>query len=140
MRHVGYIAQPAFADLARLIPASLTLGPGGSVMVPLDADKLRVARAIVQGTGTDADGDWEAARFVALGQSRQIVAHVDLPALRGQRFHIPLAANDGCWSFYAGTWSQLAEGAIYWMNPTTLHGAVNWGQSTRVHLMIDTMR
>jgi len=46
--------------------------------------------------------------------------------------------NDGCWSFHDGVWQQLDVGLAYEMDPTIVHGAVNWGASTRLHLMIDT--
>jgi hypothetical protein len=77
------------------------------------------------------------AAMVALYPSSQLVAHCD-PPIAGRRFHIPLVVNDGCWVFHAGTWQQLEVGRVYQMDPTEVHGAVNWGTERRVHLMVDT--
>lgn len=75
-------------------------------------------------------------KLVGLHPSQQIVAHTD-PAIAGLRYHIPLQTNPGCWAFSGGEWQQLGEGLIYQMDPTVLHGAVNWGTEVRLHLMID---
>jgi hypothetical protein len=116
------------------IAARMDIGPkpggGGSRMVPLGKHEP-AARELIW------DGPWHAIQFVALYPSRQIVAHCD-PPIVGRRFHIPLAVNDGCWSFHDGVWQQLKVGLAYEMDPTIVHGAVNWGVTTRLHLMIDT--
>lgn len=74
--------------------------------------------------------------LVALLPSQQLVGHADAP-ISGMRYHIPLVTNSGCWSYHDGMWQQLEVGTIYRMNPAQEHGAVNWGQSTRVNLMVD---
>ena len=118
------------------LAARMDLGPkpgsGGSRMVPLGKHEPTARGLIVDGLGS-----WRAIQFVALHPSRQIVAHCD-PPIVGRRFHIPLAVNDGCWSFHDGVWQQLGVGLAYEMDPTIVHGAVNWGATTRLHLMIDT--
>ena len=87
----------------------------------------------------DVLGDcWQRASVVSLQPSAQIVAHVD-EGLTGTRYHLPLQTNEGCWSFSEGIWSQLEVGSIYRMDPTKPHGAVNWGETTRLHLMIDVL-
>lgn len=73
---------------------------------------------------------------MALYPSSQIVAHCD-PPIQGMRYHIPLVVNDGCWSFSGGTWQHLEVGKVYQMDPTEIHGAVNWGTEVRLHLMVD---
>ena len=76
------------------------------------------------------------ARIVALYPSCQLVKHCD-PPIRGQRHHMPLVLNDGCWVYHDGTWQQLEVGHLYQMDQTKPHGAVNWGDEVRLHLMID---
>jgi hypothetical protein len=77
-----------------------------------------------------------ATKLVGLLPSQQIAAHADAP-IQGVRYHIPLQVNDGCWSFHDGVWQQLKLGVVYQMDPTKPHGAVNWGETIRLHLMID---
>jgi hypothetical protein len=133
-----YVMQPgglSDEEVARLVALSarvdLKPGPGGSRITPLDgcdagywATRIGALR-------------WQAAQFVALYPSSQLVAHCD-PPIRGRRFHVPVQVNDGCWVFHGGTWQQLEVGRIYEMDPTVVHGAVNWGDAVRLHLIIDT--
>lgn len=109
----------------------LRAGPGGSRITPLGsiARKAGEQSKLIHGT-------WHYAAVVALYPSSQLVAHVD-PPIVGTRHHVPLAVNPGCWVFHAGTWQQLVEGRVYAMDPTELHGAVNWGSTVRTHLMLD---
>lgn len=83
---------------------------------------------------------WTWVTIVALGPSQQIVAHRDQPLPKGVfRYHIPLQSNPFCWSLSDGEWQKLQTGKIYRMAPDVLHGAVNWGSETRLHLMIDCL-
>ncbi len=82
-------------------------------------------------------GRWVQAHLVALYASQQIVGHQDASIAPATRYHIALVNNAGCWCWHAGEWSQLALGSLYYMDPQQPHGAVNWGDSTRVHLMVD---
>lgn len=108
----------------------LTPGPGGARITDLGA-LTDAGLALVGLAGRPR------LAFVVLGPSRQIAAHTD-PPIAGRRYHVPLAVNPGCWSFHAGVWDQLAVGQFYEMDPTEIHGAVNWGATVRLHLMIDT--
>lgn len=83
-------------------------------------------------------GVWTGAGVVVLQPSQQLVAHRD-PPIVGVRTHIPLVLNDQCWVFHDGAWRQLEEGHLYQMDPTDWHGAVNWGSTPRVHLMVDVV-
>ncbi len=75
---------------------------------------------------------------VALYPSAQIVGHTDHPDnVHGLRLHMPLQLNPGCWVFHDGTWQQLELGRSYAMDPTKEHGAVNWGATVRLHLVVD---
>jgi hypothetical protein len=110
-----YLALSAQSDLAP--------GSGGSRITP--CGPVTVGALVGRGA------------FVALYPSSQLVAHVD-PPIAGRRFHVPLVVNDGCWVFSDGHWQQLAVGRVYQMDPTIVHGAVNWGTERRLHLMVDT--
>ena len=77
-------------------------------------------------------------RLVGLQPSQQIVAHQD-PPIQAERYHLPLQSNPGCWTFHGGGWQRLEIGSLYRMNPVEEHGAVNWGEILRVHLLIDVL-
>ena len=94
--------------------ADIAPGPGGSRITPI------------------GDG-WS---VVALYPSSQLVGHTD-PPIQGRRYHVPIQTNAGCCVFSDGVWQQLVEGHIYEMDPTVVHGAVNWGHTLRLHLMVD---
>lgn len=94
--------------------ADVAPGPGGSRITPL------------------GDG-WA---VVALYPSSQLVGHTD-PPVPGTRYHVPIQSNPGCWVFSGGEWRQLIVGHIYAMDPTVVHGAVNWGSEVRLHLLVD---
>lgn len=131
-RDVGTFELTRLACVERLVRdrVDLTrLGPGGSRMCPI-AELLTIVQACWPKTDL-------AVQVVLLGPSRQIVAHRD-PPIPGTRYHVPVIVNAGCWSFHGGTWRQLEVGHVYEMDPTIVHGAVNWGPTTRVHLMVDT--
>lgn len=118
--------------LQALLPQlDLAPGPGGSRITPL-ATLTDAALAII---GT-AWGAGEHVAAIILYPSSQLVAHVD-PPLPAPRLHLPLAVNPGCWSFSDGVWQQLEVGGVYRMNPAVVHGAVNWGPTPRIHLMLD---
>lgn len=107
-------------------------GPGGSRIIEASADLMALTRRAWQDFGP-------VTRFavVLLWPSSQIVAHADAPIGTSVRFHTPLQTNAGCWSFSEGIWQQLDLGKTYRMDPTKPHGAVNWGDTLRLHLMID---
>lgn len=113
--------------LAACRQLDLAPGPGGSRIVPFLAEvKLTLMGQPVLKT-----------QVAVLYPSSQIVAHRDPPIL-GVRYHVPLQTNPGCWSFHGGLWQQLQVGHVYRMDPTELHGAVNWGSEVRLHLIVDT--
>lgn len=78
-------------------------------------------------------------RLVGLYPSQQIVAHADVAIRPAIRLHLPLQTNEDCWVFHGGGWQQLHVGYVYKMDPTWFHGAVNWGTTLRLHLMIDIL-
>lgn len=82
-------------------------------------------------------------RLVGLLPGQQIPLHVDAKAdCPGVRYHVPLQTNR-----HALVFSENAQGVLhcqelevrraYQMDPTQPHGAVNWGDTLRLHLMID---
>lgn len=107
-------------------------GPGGSRCTDPVATKA-VFEPVV---GSRFPGPWAHAMLVALYPSSQIVGHRD-PPIRGIRHHVPLATNPGCWVLHGAIWHQLLEGACYVMDPAEWHGAVNWGTTLRLHLVVD---
>jgi hypothetical protein len=122
--------------VAQLLALSTTLdlrpGPGGS-----RGSHYRETQALYEPVlGPLFPGTWTQATIFALYPSSQLVGHRDAP-IRGIRQHLPLTMNDGCWVFHEGVWQQLAVGEVYHMDPTGCHGAVNWGETRRLHLVID---
>jgi hypothetical protein len=82
--------------------------------------------------------------LLALRPGSWIPFHTDHPAeengLSGvalRRTHVVLATNDRCWQFHAGTWQRLEAGHIYAMDPTAEHASINFGETMRVHLIVD---
>jgi hypothetical protein len=125
------IALPQLLALAARL--DLAPGPGGSRITPIpdtEREAWRVAHSAPPG--------YASAAFVVLYPSAQLVAHCDPSIAPLKRYHIPLVVNNGCWSFSGDTWQRLEVGKVYAMDPTELHGAVNWGTERRLHLMIDT--
>ena len=76
-------------------------------------------------------------KIVGLWPSQQIVAHTDFFHANQRRYHVPLQTNANCWTFHDGTWQQPKTYTTYRMDPNKPHGAVNWGESIRWHLMVD---
>lgn len=110
----------------------LKAGPGGSGMTPY-AETLAAVQPLL---AEHFPGRWLQATFVFLLPSQQIVRHAD-PPIRGTRYHIPIDTNSECYVYHAGSWQKLAEGFTYAMNPAAPHGAVNWGATMRLHVMVD---
>lgn len=73
----------------------------------------------------------------ALQPMQQIPGHTDAYNNGQRRLHIPVQMNDKCWVFNAGEWAHLTLGHAYEMFPTQFHGAVNWGDTPRWHLILD---
>lgn len=112
---------------------TLNPGPGGSGM----SDKEETEAVFWDSPIIEyVPLEWSNCRLVGLWPSQQIPLHSDAP-IHGTRYHIPLQTNDGCWVYSDGVWQQLELGRIYTMDPTKPHGAVNWGEELRIHLMID---
>jgi hypothetical protein len=130
-------AVTALLALSRRV--DLSPGPGGSRITPSGAVD-DACRAVIADEGSQAQQlahAWGRSAFVALYPSAQLVAHTD-PPVPHERYHIPLDVNPGCWVLHDGTWQQLRGGGIYGMDPTQEHGAVNWGATVRLHLIVDT--
>lgn len=121
----GEVSPHTLGDLLAVAgTADLSPGPGGSRITPVGRVTVRY--------GVTGEG-----RIVVLEPSCQLVEHAD-PPIPGWRYHIPLTLNPHCWVFHGGQWQQLDVGTIYQMDPTQPHGAVNWGTTRRLHLMVDT--
>lgn len=133
-----YVEQPllvtaaalsAFRALSRAV--DVKPGPGGSRITP-----IANASAWYEALGPEFGSRSPALAIVALYPSSQLVAHCD-PPINAIRYHVPLVVNTGCWVFHDGAWQQLEVGRVYRMDPTQIHGAVNWGTEVRLHLILD---
>ena len=83
-------------------------------------------------------GDWAYSMLVALQPGGMIPMHRDLPLKPGLvRHHLVLQTNDRCWNFHGGDWQQLELGDIYTVDAEIEHASINWGDTTRVHLVVD---
>lgn len=138
MAYVAHDRLLALDHIQRLcaLTARLDLapGPGGSRM----SDHRSTLDALGSEIATLFPGVVTRATISTLYPSSQLVGHCDPPcAGGGTRYHIPIQMNDGCWVFHDGTWSQLELGRTYEMDPTLTHGAVNWGSTVRLHLLVD---
>lgn len=127
------------AELRRLaLSLNPQPGPGGAGMTDPD-ETLAVFWACLH--PRYLAGTWTNARVVGLWPSQQIPLHADAP-IHGVRHHIPLQTNPRCLSFTEAedgviSCHKLYEGQDYVLDPTVPHGAVNWGDAVRLHLMID---
>lgn len=134
------IHLPALSDarIAQLVEESrfldLAPGPGGSRASDPEPTLARY-HPLLQDL---FPGPWQQARVFALYPSSQLVRHAD-PALPSGvvRYHLPIQSNDDCWCFHDTRWQQLRPGRFFSMDPAKPHGAVNWGTTVRLHLVID---
>ena len=53
------------------------------------------------------------------------------------RYNVVLQTNQRCWNFHDGDWQQLELGGIYTMDASKEHASINWGDTERVHLVLD---
>lgn len=56
------------------------------------------------------------------------------------RYHVVLQSNPRCWVHHDGEFQLLEVGGVYTMDPTKYHAAVNWGETDRIHLVVDVER
>ena len=86
-------------------------------------------------------GDWVYSMLVALqSKGGSIPMHRDLPQEDGtQRYHLVLQTNEHCWNFHDGEFQHLELGGIYTVDETREHASINWGDSPRIHLVVDAV-
>lgn len=121
-----------FRHLAHML--DIAPGPGGSRMSAHEATK----NIFEENLTPILPPPWAYVTVVALYPGAQIQAHADANPM-ATRHHIPLQLNEDCWVFSDGVWQQLKVGRIYTMDPTKPHGAVNWGPTLRLHLLVDVI-
>lgn len=109
----------------------LAPGPGGTRMSPFRETALAL-RTYLQTLRVGV----HQATYCLILPGAQIQMHVDAP-IAGVRYHVPILTNEFCWCLSGGTWQRLKVAQFYQMDPTTRHGAVNWGETYRVHLILD---
>ena len=126
--HVGILPRDRTNELAEIARTLIPDSCAGSFIVPfpqrveLSAYPTRCIAGV--------------AKVVGLLPSQQIALHADQSIAPAVRYHVVLRTNDQCWSF-SEIWQKLYERTIYRMDPAVPHGAVNWGETVRLHLMID---
>lgn len=126
-------------DVAALLsPVDALVGAGKSGYTRTDPRGTMAAYAPL--VGDLFPGAWHAAYIVALWPGAQIPLHVDdgTAVCVGIRYYLVLATNPECWCFHAGVWQHLQQDGVYSADPAWPHGAVNWGERPRVHLMVET--
>lgn len=79
---------------------------------------------------------WDNPRYIAIRPGGTIPLHTDKG--NGERFHIVLETNRHCWNFHDDETVRLTAGNVYIMDETREHASVNWGDTPRVHLVIDS--
>ena len=86
-------------------------------------------------------GEWPYVMGIVVKPSGGAIRlHKDTPSSTGvRRHHVVLQTNPACWSFHDGEFQQLEEGGIYTLDETREHAAVNWGETERIHLVIDAV-
>lgn len=83
-------------------------------------------------------GVWAYSMLVIIRPGGHIRMHKDLKQAEGLvRYHLVLATNDKCWNHHDGDWQQLQLGGIYAIDETKEHASINWGETPRVHLVVD---
>lgn len=122
-----------FMDYVRQL--DISPGPGGSRMSDFQQTQALFVSDLAQYFGS---ARIKQVTVSTLYPSSQIVAHQDHPnTVYGLRFHCPLRMNQNCFVFHDDRWQRLTVGQWYEMNPTKEHGAVNWGATIRLHLVVD---
>lgn len=118
-------------ELATLLQIALTLVPDhgpGSFMPEFPCVPTCFAGRRLANLGV---------RLVGIRPGAQIAGHRDTKPESFTRYHLPLQSNFDCWSLSGGVWQKLEVGRLYTMDPTEFHGAVNWGDTIRLHLIVD---
>ncbi len=83
------------------------------------------------------------AMFTVIRPGGHFHFHRDNPAAENgvmaalRRYHIVLATNPESWCFHDGDWQQLEVGGVYEMDPAKTHAAINFGETDRIHLVVD---
>jgi len=69
----------------------------------------------------------------------RIPLHIDANAAANypHKIHIPIQTNDKAYFFVDKTTYHFAEGYAYEVNNKTRHGAVNFGETPRIHLIFE---
>ncbi len=82
-------------------------------------------------------GQWVHGQVLVLFTQQLLKCHVDNGMDGIVRRHVVLQTNPDAWTYHDGDWQHLKRGGVYAVDPTLPHGAVNFGQTPRVHLFYD---
>lgn len=82
------------------------------------------------------------AMIVKLKPHGRILPHVDEGAYAdaSDRYHLPLATNDGAWLKSGDERKHLPVGELWWFDKHAIHEGANDGETDRVHLIVDFFR
>jgi len=133
---IGYIDP----DLIRALlpPIELTFKPdSGYIIAPLPDEIAADAKHRLGGL---VPGEWLSARIIAIKPGGIIPLHMDARPYdeeKRTRYHVVLTTNPFCWNYHDESVQHLVLGGIYTVDETLPHASVNWGDTDRVHLVID---
>lgn len=141
MYHRQYIGGVAPAEILRAtfaldIPGPADFDTQGYKLTAIPESDWSDIREVVS-----IPGEWESVRLISIKPGGMIHLHTD-PRPDGQavttRYHIVLATNPYCWNYHDGSVQHLKLGGVYTVDELVNHASVNWGMTTRVHMVIDT--
>lgn len=126
--------------LQRALTPLLSWSPNGSATKHFHDGDMR--ELIVEELSPLIPGDFEMVMMTAVrGLGGTLPYHADtFNTKKLQRHHLIVQSNSLSWVLHNGDWQQLEVGGIYQMNPTYTHASVNWGESPRVHIVVDTTK
>ena len=80
------------------------------------------------------------ARIARLEPNSFLWEHVDYTEFEDKnrlRLHIPVSTNEGAEIVFADFAVHMTQGVLWMLNPKDIHGAVNRGHTSRLHLILD---
>lgn len=141
-RRVGtYAGKIPLEELAARFPSfDVAWAPDGHGTT---TEHLKLIRDAFRDDLDDAiPGVWAYSMLVALRpEGGNVPMHIDPrpDSTDLLRHHLVLQTNDRCWNFHDGDWQQLEAGGIYVVDPGLVHASINWGNTLRLHLVVDAV-
>ncbi|MCA6126141.1 aspartyl/asparaginyl beta-hydroxylase domain-containing protein [Bradyrhizobium sp. WSM 1704] len=78
-------------------------------------------------------------RIMRMGPNSCLIPHQDYLELNDEyvRIHVPIETNDRCWNTEDDKIYQMRMGEIWFLDATRIHSAGCFGETDRLHLMLD---